>query len=262
MTKDPNKLRRTFNKEAELYNAIRPHYPTELFEQLVESVNLSAKARLLEIGPGTGQATKPLAEQGYEIIAVEMGAALADVARRELAQYLKVKVITGTFEDANLPSKTFDLVFSATAFHWIKQDVAFIKTSQLLKPAGHLAIIHTHHVSDQKGDLFFNATVPIYDRYFPPGDNKKPFLPPITEIKPTTLDEKLFKQIYFGVFPEVINYSAKEYAQLLNTFSPTLALPKTKRTAFLHEIETLINTKFNGQIQKHFGMSLTIAAKV
>src|SRR6266513_3682742 len=97
-------LRTTFNSDVERYHAQRPSYPTALFEKLVTDTHLPKSAELLEIGPGTGQATKPLAERGYHITAIELGEELAAKAREVLADYHDVDVITGAFENVELPS--------------------------------------------------------------------------------------------------------------------------------------------------------------
>lgn len=126
MKKDIN-LRATFNNEAELYYAVRPRYPEKLFDALVENAELQEGAKLLEIGPGTGQATEPLAKRRYDITAIELGTDLAEVARKTLGKYKNVDIITGAFEDVELLPQSFDLVYAATAFHWIKPEVKFIK---------------------------------------------------------------------------------------------------------------------------------------
>lgn len=260
--KDDIKLRETFDQEAELYNAIRPTYPGALFDALVEATNLPSKAKLVEIGPGTGQATRPLADRGYDITAVELGIGLADVARQELRRYPNVKVITGSFEDTELPANSFNLVFAATAFHWIKPEMRFSKPHRILKRGGHLAIIHTNHVSDEQGDQLFNASQPIYHKYYGNDGSSKPTLPAAADVQPTELDDKFFKLTLFACFPMIVDYTADEYANLLNTYSPTLALPKDKRLDFIRDIKAIINERFDGKVAKHFVMSLTVAEPV
>ena len=75
-------LRHTFDEVALLYNEVRPRYPPELFSTLIDIARLDKDSTLLEIGPGTGQATKPLAQKGFQITAVELGDSLAMVAPR------------------------------------------------------------------------------------------------------------------------------------------------------------------------------------
>lgn len=255
-------LRQMFNTQAELYNAVRPHYPPELFEALIETTRLSDTANLLEIGPGTGQATIPLAEREYCITAVELGDAMAAVARRELERYPNVVIITGAFEDVELSTKPFDLVYSATALHWIKPEKRFTKPHQLLNDGGHLAVIHTNHLSDD----FYHSTGPIYKKYEynrpkSSNDAKVPLLRDLADVKPSALDGNLFEQISFRIFPVMFTYDADTYCKLISTYSPTLAMPPMSRNAFLSEIRDLINADFGGRITRRYGMSLTIGKK-
>ncbi len=265
-TSNSDILKVTFDAQAELYNQIRPRYPEEVFEALISITKLPAGSKILEIGPGTGQATTPLAKRGYAITAVELGASLADVARRELQKYKNVEVITGAFEEVELPPHSFDLVYSATAFHWVKPESQFNKPRTLLRDGGHLAIMYTHHVSDGAGDEFFLAVQPIYQKYEKEKVTRKPLrtrypaIGEIVELNP--LDEKLFKLVSFAVFPMTVVYSAEEYAQLLNTYSPTLTMTEDRREAFLQEIRDLIQTQFGGSITKHYGVSVTIGQKI
>ena len=121
--------RRTFDSAAERYERARPPYPPQLFEGLATVAELDDGDRILEIGPGTGLATVPLAEQGYQIVAVELGAELAAIARRKLAAYPNVEVVVAAFEDWPLPNEPFDAVVSATAFHWIDPEVRLTKAA-------------------------------------------------------------------------------------------------------------------------------------
>src|SRR5436309_1542968 len=71
-------LRRTFDTAADLYDAARPSYPDELFEDVVELARLEPGARLLEIGCATGKATRPFLERGFPVVCVELGSRLAE----------------------------------------------------------------------------------------------------------------------------------------------------------------------------------------
>src|SRR3954465_5205589 len=98
-----NPLRQTFDEVALLYNEIRPRYPDKLFATLIGVTHLNKDSTLLEIGPGTGQATKPLAQKGFTITAIELGASLAEVMRLQLYDYKNVQIVTGSFEETVLP---------------------------------------------------------------------------------------------------------------------------------------------------------------
>jgi SAM-dependent methyltransferase len=140
-------LRETFDEDAERYDRARPGYPAELFDDLAALTGLGAGDRVLEIGPGTGQATVSLAPRGYRIVAVELGAHLADVARRNVAAFPDVEVVNAPFESWPLPAAPFRAVFAATAFHWIDPDVRLTKAAQALAPDGALAVVTTSHVA-------------------------------------------------------------------------------------------------------------------
>jgi 16S rRNA A1518/A1519 N6-dimethyltransferase RsmA/KsgA/DIM1 with predicted DNA glycosylase/AP lyase activity len=103
MSSDRERLRATFNEAAELYDRVRPGYPPALFDDLAALAGAGPGCRLLEIGPGTGQATVPLAERGCRIVAVELGEGLAAVARRNLAPFPDVEVVNAAFEDWPCP---------------------------------------------------------------------------------------------------------------------------------------------------------------
>ena len=83
---DERKRRRqTFEDNAALYDRVRPSYPDVVFDSIAELAALPERARIVEMGCGTGQATVPLARRGYRITCVELGAELATIARRNLA---------------------------------------------------------------------------------------------------------------------------------------------------------------------------------
>lgn len=269
-------LREEFDQgpgQPELYDKARPRYPDALFDALVEKTSLTADAKLLEIGPGPGIATEPLAEQGYAITAIERSAEMTEAARSNLTRYPRVNIVTKDFEDVKLPAGNFDLVYAANAFNCVDPEVRFQKAHELLKSAGHIAIIHTNYLSDGRGDAFYRASQPIYDDYAP-GTNvnwvnmtaePQDDLPSRDDIQPFELDSDLFEsdpKELFGVFSKYKGFSTREYVDLLGTFSTNLALPANKRRYFLAEMARLIDTRFGGHISWRFGMSLTIGRKI
>ncbi len=253
--------RSAFDTVAELYDAIRPRYPEALFAELVTRAGLHPEAELLEIAPGTGQATLPLARRGYRITAVELGAEMTRVARERLAAYPRVSILNAAFEDVVLAPASHDLVYVATAWHWIAPGVRFVKSHALLKPGGHLAIIQRHHVSDAHGDAFAIALNAVYQRYsgcLAPG--ARTFFPrPFHELQPQPIDAARFAPVAFSAFPEAVRYSAATFVDLLLTYSPTLAMPLATRRQFLDATRELIAARFAGQVLQHYAMTLQLA---
>jgi SAM-dependent methyltransferase len=128
-------LRLTFDSAADLYDAARPAYPNRLFDDLVQLAQLAPGARLLEIGCATGKATRPLLERGFSIACVEIGAQLAARARQNLAGSA-VEIHLAPFEEWPGEPQAFDLVYAATAWHWLDPRVRYRKAHTLLRRSG------------------------------------------------------------------------------------------------------------------------------
>jgi SAM-dependent methyltransferase len=261
--RDRDQLRSTFDQDAERYDRARPGYPAALFDDLVELAAIGAGSRVLEIGPGTGQATLPLAERGCRVVAVELGADLAAVARRNLARFPMVEVVTASFEDWPLPAERFDLVLAATAFHWIDPSVRVDKVADALRPGGSLATVTTHHVAG--GDESFFAEVQdCYVRW-------DPDTPTALSLKPAidipTANYDLDRSPRFG--PPTVrryewnrSYTTATYIDLLLTYSGHRALEPTAQRNLLDCIAGLIDTSYGGEIAKRYLTELQVAQTV
>jgi ubiquinone/menaquinone biosynthesis C-methylase UbiE len=134
--------RTLFNGVAELYDATRPGHPAELIEFLVATADLGPGSAVLEVGCGTGQLTRDLAHRGFRLTAIDIGPAMITAARRGL-DGSAVLLEVSSFEDFAGPQGGFDLIVSATAFHWIDPEVKFSKSARLLRPGGWLALLAT-----------------------------------------------------------------------------------------------------------------------
>ena len=135
---------RSFDTVADLYDEMRPRYPDALFDDLLTLAQAPPGAQVLEIGTGPGVATRPLALRGLRIVGLEPGPALAAVARDNLAEFDSVEIRQATFEDAELAPASFDLVVSASAWHWVDQQIGPAKVARVLRPGGHLAVWWGH----------------------------------------------------------------------------------------------------------------------
>ena len=152
---DRERLRRTFDDDADAYDRTRPVAPAVVFDDVVSLAGLEPGASVLEIGPGTGQATKRLAEHGLRVRAIELGPALAERARTNLSAFGDVVVVTGSFEDWDSRGEQFDAVFSCNAFHWIDPKLRFSKPATLLPAGGHLILLATPWVIPDHADRFW-----------------------------------------------------------------------------------------------------------
>ena len=78
----PDDIRLSFNEAAEIYDRVRPSYPADLFDALFQM--LPSEPEIVEVGPGTGQATKDLLARGASVHAIEIGPAMAAKLRSNL----------------------------------------------------------------------------------------------------------------------------------------------------------------------------------
>lgn len=259
---DRERLRETFTEDAELYDRARPGYPSELFDDLADLAGARAGSRVLEIGCGTGQATVPLAERGCQIVAVELGTAMAVVARRNLARFPLVAVENSAFEDWPLPRQPFDVVVSATAFHWIDPAVRVEKAADALRVEGVLATISTHHVAGGSQD-FFREAQDCYERFdpsTPPGLR----LRASAEIPADTAELEgtaRFGPAVFRRYEWELSYSTARYLDVLRTYSGHRALENGARADLLGCIGSLIDERHGGRISKRYLTELRVARR-
>ena len=130
-----------FDGVAELYDATRQGYPAEIVDSVFTTAGIGPGTAVLEIGCGTGQLTRELAGRGLNLTAIDIGAAMVEAARRNVADPT-ARFQTSSFEDFT-DGGPFDLIVSATAFHWIDPGIGLAKAARLLRPGGWLALLTT-----------------------------------------------------------------------------------------------------------------------
>jgi SAM-dependent methyltransferase len=257
------RLRATFDSAADRYHQARPGYPAELFEVLVRTAALKPGDRLLEVGCGTGQATLPLAAYDFDITCVELGAELAAAARRNLAAEPAVRVIDANFESWQPAAGQagFDLVFAATAWHWIDPAVAYRKAWQLLRPGGHLACWSALHVVPDDADQFFAEIQPVYDEIGEslPGGWTFPKPGELPDIGDEAQASGLFEVVLTRQFDWELRYDADGYIALLDTFSGHLAMADWQRHRLYGEIRRRLAARPDGELRRHWGAALLVA---
>jgi SAM-dependent methyltransferase len=259
-TREP--LRRTFDSAAELYEAARPSYPEALVDDLVELAKLEPGDRLLEIGCATGKATRPLLERGFSIVCVELGAQLAERARRNLAGF-PVEVHVSPFEAWQGEPEAFDLVYAATAWHWLDPALRYRKAHELLRPGGHLAFWIALHAFPADFDPFFTEIQQVYDAI---GESTGGGWPPPP---PDEVPDQAVEIEASGLFEDVQgrrhvwenSYTVDEYLALLGTFSGHIAMEAAKREHLYAEIRQRIGKRPDPRVRRHWYAILHVARR-
>jgi trans-aconitate methyltransferase len=255
---DDDRLQRrvTFNDVALLYNQARPGYPAAVFDDIVRFSQLAPVASLLEIGCGTGQATVPLAERGYRIDTLELGTRLAGIARDNLAPFPAVRVIVADFETWSPDASPYDLIFSASAFHWIAPHLQYTKTASLLRPEGTLALIWNKHVQTAQSEPFLTAVQKVYHHFVPELAAAHPSIPHPDNV-PTPVRNEIeasdhYTDVTVSTYAWQQEYTATAYTALLNTYSDNRLLNVAIRRRLFQDIEHLIDDAFGGAVVKEY----------
>jgi SAM-dependent methyltransferase len=156
-----------FDDVAAEYDAVRPGYPAELIDSVLEAASLDGRSAVLEIGSGTGKLTELLVERGLRVRGIEPGANLAAAARKRIGHLEAVQFDVARFEDADLPEGTYDAVFAATAFHWVDPTVGWAKVASLLKPGGLMALLMHIDIHDDRSAELERALAEVVRAYAP-----------------------------------------------------------------------------------------------
>jgi SAM-dependent methyltransferase len=264
MSDDRERLRATFDLAADDYQQARPDYPDALYNALIEAARLRVGDYLLEVGCGTGKATLPLARRGFRITCVELGPALAAAARRNLAGW-DVEVIESAFETVNLrAADPFDLVFAATAWHWLDPAIRFRRAWELLRPGGHLALWSASHVFPPGGDPFFAEVQEVYEEigeglpegaaYPQPGE--------LPDVREEIERSGLFGDVVVRHFDWEAVYDADGYLRLLDTFSGHIAMQPWQRDRLYAEIRRRLGERADGRLRRGWGAVLHVARRI
>jgi SAM-dependent methyltransferase len=137
-----------FNEVADSYDRHRPPYPDALIDRACEMAELAPRARVLEIGCGTGQLTGSLLARGLRVTAVEPGERLIARARERLAGAGEAQFIGSRLEDARVPHGDYQAVFSASAIHWVDPDLSWRRIADALVDDGTLALVSYFGLDD------------------------------------------------------------------------------------------------------------------
>lgn len=251
-----DRLVQVFDSDPLRYDRARPRYPDAVLDDLLSVASVPVGGAVLEIAPGTGQLSIGLATRGVRLTAVELGAGLAAVLRRNLEPWPDAVVENARFETWS-PSDLFDLVVCATAWHWLDPDVRIARAVSALRPGGALAVIATHHVQGGTEQFFVDAQ----ECYLRAGWETEPgFALPDTFVPDTELDESgRFASVVHHEHRVDVDYTAEEYVDLLRTYSPTGRLSDERRDDLMSCLASLMHEKYGGSITMTYAFELTVA---
>ena len=256
----------TFNTVASAYEKLRPGYTDELYKMIFDYVTLNDSCYAAEIGIGGGQATLQILKTKCNLTAVEYGEEFTKLCKEKFKGYHNFFIITNKFEDTNFPDNTYDLVYSASAFHWVPESIGYTKVFSMLKTGGAFARFANHPYRDKSNLPLSEEIDRIYAEYYYKFYNKKQEV--LTEysreqaMQRAKIAEKYgFADIKYALFHRTRTFSANEYCALLGTYSDHIAIEEGIRREFFSKIEDAIN-KYGGSITVYDTIDLQLARKL
>lgn len=253
-------LETTFNSVCTEYDKWRPHYVKELYDDIFDVKEINLSSNVLEVGIGTGQATLPILKTGCSLTAIELGDQLAEFSKHKFKDYDKFNVKNFAFQDFECPPNSFDLIFSATAFHWIPEDIGYTKVFDILKSGGVFARFANHPYKDKKRNNIHIEFENIYEKYMPGSLGRDEY----SEENAKNIADIAYKygfiDVSYRLYHRTRTFTADEYTSLLGTYSDHIAIEQRTRMKFFDEIREVINDN-GGIITMYDTIDLQLARK-
>jgi len=253
-----NARARSFDRRAAQYDDVRPSYPEAAIDEILRFGGLTSGMRALEVGSGTGKATRLMLARGLVVTALEPGAELVRVARAVCDG--PVSFVNQRWEDWPLERGCYDLVFAGQSFHWVDQDRGYTKAGDALRAGGTLA-------------LFWNRTrvvaTPLQaqlDRLY---EEMAPGLQELTPEVLVVVERAIADRIVStGLFDEPRRpgfawserLATDHYVRLLETYSAHAALPDAQRERLLDRVARLVDAA-GGAIDVHYETVVHLARR-
>lgn len=224
----------SFGVVAEAYERFRPGYPVELFDMVMAYVGHPVQTAL-EIGAGTGKATRLFAQRGVMVTATDPdGSMLAELRKHVPAN---VRTVQAAFEDLR-PGERCGLVYAAAALHWTKPEGRWSRMAALLEPGGVFASCGgpfrladpavEEAVRTARAPFLESDEIPSPDGT--PPDHAMQW--PGTELQRS----EWFSGVQQSVIERRVTMSARDYVGHLSTISAYLVLPTARREQVFSQI--------------------------
>jgi SAM-dependent methyltransferase len=265
-----------FGEDAEQYDRARPEYPAALFDHLLRDLapvpglastgadgnpgRIGDSRAVLDVGCGTGIASRLLGTRGCEVLGVEADSRMAAVARR-----YGLQVEEGRFEEWDPAGRRFDLVVSAQAWHWIDPGQGPVRAAQALKAGGRVGVFWNR---GQPPDDLQAAFAAAYERTAP--SLGRGYAVPAAARQEPDEDCQLVANGFQGaggyvdvevrMFGQAVEYTTAQWLDLLPTHSDHRILPSDQLAALLAAVGAAID-EAGGRFEMRYQTWLAEARK-
>src|ERR1022692_3950448 len=243
--------RRLYGGDPGGYADGRPGYPERVYGLLAES-GLRPGCRVVEIGPGTGLATRRLLAAGAHVTAVEASPAMAEYLQRTSGEQ-GLEIVCRPFEDAGLARDAYDLAVAATSYHWVTQPAGWQALTRALRPGAWAVIWWMLFDDPTSPDAFDLASQSILggSPTIPEGAGAVPFQIDVAA-RTADMTEAGLADVSAELIKSKHGLTASQIRRLYATLAIVLRRPKPEQTRLLDRLEQLVHQRFGGSVERSF----------
>jgi SAM-dependent methyltransferase len=146
-----------------------------------------------------------------------------------------VVIKQSSFEEWPLAASAFDIVVSASAFHWIRPEVGYLKAAAALRDDGYFVLLWnkepqpTYDECQLFAGIYSLQGLPSLGRF----ETEVTQQQALKALAQPAIDSVLFKEVASKQVRLEVKYTAESYLLLLSSFSPYLNLEELHRNNFL-----------------------------
>ena len=252
---DRQEGRRLFGLNPQGYEDSRPDYPDWIWERLRDQGALVPGAGTLEIGAGSGRATRRLLAHGADPLTIvepddRFGPMLEAATCDHTAQ---CRVIHQSFEDVELHDAQFDLVAAATSFHWVTPVAGLQKVKRVLKDEGIAALFWNVLQALGVADEFHDATQGLLSSLAGSPSGAPNTLPYALDRQAREADARAsgFERVEYFESIWTLELDTHQVGKLYEGFSSIQRLDEPSRTTLLTELMEIAEKQFNGRVERN-----------
>ena len=255
--------RKIFDTIPKEFDKWRPRYCAGLFSDIIKFSQLDSSKAVLEIGPGTGQATEPILKTGCAYLAIEIGENFVEFMNNKYNSHNNFKLVNADFELYDFEKESFDLVYSAAAFQWIKEDIGYPKVYNMLKSGGVFATFGV--ASGSRVPALNDKIQEVYAEHFKTEfDYEKYIKARNSDSEELSRIDKLKKYGFIDAeqrhYSNTREFNCEDYISYIQTHSTHIALKEPYKSKFYAGIKDVIMS-FGGQVTLNDDIILHIGRK-
>jgi len=248
----------SFGADAGRYDRARPTYPAAMVDQVLAGFESGTPTAVLDVGCGTGIASRLFTDRGCQVLGVEPDERMAALARAH-----GVTVEVGAFEAWEPAGRRFDLLISGQAWHWVDPEAGALRAAEVLRSGGRIALFwNIGRPPDEVADEFeavYRRRSEGLDQYsvLLGGGDAERFHQALEGIRATgRFSEPAQRSVDW-----TRSYSRTEWLDQLPTHSDHMALPPDRLGELLDEIGDVIDS-FGGSFPMAYETALITAQRI